>query len=170
MRQWSLHLQKPGLSGARMQKAILPHLNLWLDRKFGRMEFRLTQVLTGHGCFGSYLYRIQKVASPACEYCDSAAEDTVHTVQVCPAWRGEREVLSRSVGSCLDLGTMIKTSLESREAWLAMAAFAEKVMREKERRERERQRLERERSNGSEISFSSPETTDESASSSSEEE
>lgn len=83
LRQWYLYLQKEGLSGKRVRDAVLPHFDDWLGRQHGELEFHVTQILTGHGCFGSFLYRIQKVETDRCEHCDAGLADTAdHTLQV----------------------------------------------------------------------------------------
>ncbi|CAH0698267.1 unnamed protein product [Spodoptera exigua] len=53
----------------------------WLERRHGVLTFRLTQVLTGHGSFGRFLFRIQREETPECRHCEDHLEDTVeHTV------------------------------------------------------------------------------------------
>ena len=42
-------------------KRLIPNLEVWLDRKYGYTDFFLTQFFTGHGAFGSYLYRFKLV-------------------------------------------------------------------------------------------------------------
>ncbi|KMQ91162.1 reverse transcriptase [Lasius niger] len=54
-RQWEFHIGRPNLSGVRVREAVLPIFNQWLD---GRLTFHMTQIISGHGCFGSYLFRI----------------------------------------------------------------------------------------------------------------
>ncbi|XP_063823823.1 uncharacterized protein LOC135073588 [Ostrinia nubilalis] len=75
--------------GRRNLDAIGPVLDQWLERSHGFLTFRLAQVLTGHGCFGSYLHRIGREESPLCHKC-GAADDTVqavqHTLAVCTGW------------------------------------------------------------------------------------
>ncbi|CAH2245052.1 jg17449 [Pararge aegeria aegeria] len=44
----------------------IPNFEVWLSRKSGNVTFRLTQVLTGHGCFGEYLCRIGCEATQKC--------------------------------------------------------------------------------------------------------
>ena len=57
------------------------------------------QVLTGHGKFGKFLYRIRAVESPGCHHCVDSPENTVeHTVEVCPAWAEQRRVLVEAIG------------------------------------------------------------------------
>lgn len=141
IRQWSINLQRGGISGVRVRDAVLPCLSAWLERNHGSMEFHLTQLFTGHDCFGSYLCRIQRVESDACEHCGSGAADTAdHTLQECVAWAGEREALRRIMGDDLSLGSGTREILNSKDSWRAMTEFARGVMRRKEKLERERER------------------------------
>lgn len=58
--RWNNHLSDPNTTGQRSVGAIQPCLETWLDRAQGEVTYRLTQVLSGHGCFGEYLCRIGK--------------------------------------------------------------------------------------------------------------
>jgi retron-type reverse transcriptase len=122
----------------RLVVNILP----WCKRKHGGLSYRLTQILTGHGCFGAYLHRIGKEASAACHHCTTAStdDDVEHTVFSCPAWATQREVLQSSLGGALlSAETMVDQMLESAENWRAWQVFAETVMLAKEEAERERE-------------------------------
>ena len=44
---------------------LIPDIAPWVLRRHGQVSFRLTQLLTGHGCFGSYLVRIGAAHSAA---------------------------------------------------------------------------------------------------------
>ncbi|XP_063824558.1 uncharacterized protein LOC135074189 [Ostrinia nubilalis] len=84
--------------GCRTLDAIGPVLDQWLERMHGFLTFRLAQVLTGHGCFCSYLHRIGRDESPLYHKC-GAADDTVqHTLAVCTGWEEQRHVLTAVVG------------------------------------------------------------------------
>lgn len=112
-RQWEIYLGRPNLSGIRTRTAILPHFGEWLERRHGGVTFRVTQLLTGHGCFGTYLYRIGKVDTPGCEHCDDEeAEDSAeHTLEECSAWSEERAILRNSLG--LVVGVDVEVTLET---------------------------------------------------------
>lgn len=45
------------------------HLPVWLDWKHGEVNFYLTQFLSGHVAFGSYLYKFDLRDSDECLYC-----------------------------------------------------------------------------------------------------
>lgn len=85
-RQWKIFVENCNLAGARTREAILPSFEGWIDRGYGNVTFRITQLLTGHGCFGTYLARIGSVNSSQCEHCSSGEADSAeHTLQTCAA-------------------------------------------------------------------------------------
>lgn len=139
-RQWQIHLNDAGLAGARTRDAIRPVLDEWIDRKQGSMVFHLTQLLSGHGCFNAYLYKIKKIEDPTCSHCRTDPDTAEHTLQDCVAWLEEREELQRWVGQELSLGEVIKSVVRDTKAWEALTRFAQSVMRNKEEAERERER------------------------------
>lgn len=73
---WLQHLDNEFMPGARTRRAICPNLRLWRGRIHGGLTFRMTQILTGHGCFAAYLNRIQKMDTNLCAHCDRGLVDT----------------------------------------------------------------------------------------------
>ncbi|KAL0850446.1 hypothetical protein ABMA28_012249 [Loxostege sticticalis] len=138
--EWALRLEQPSF-GVRTVEAVRPVLSQWMARQHGLLTFRLTQVLSGHGCFGGYLCRIaRREPSAVCHHCDDCAdEDAQHTLEGCPAWAEERAELCAVVGDDLSLPTVVKAIVESETSWNAVQAFAEQVMLSKEAAERERE-------------------------------
>jgi len=65
-RQWKIYLQRSGLPGKRVIEAVVSQFQKWLDRKHGSLEFRMVQLVTGHGSFGAYLFRIEKLNTDRC--------------------------------------------------------------------------------------------------------
>ena len=110
-----------------------------MGRRHGALTYRLTQILTGHGCFGKYLCRIGREQSPGCHHCGDCPEDTAqHTLADCPAWAEQRRELSAAVGD-LSLPNIVLSMVRSESAWEAVASFCEQVMHAKEAAERERE-------------------------------
>ena len=62
-RRWDL------TEDGRWTDRVLPDIEEWISRKHGFVTFHLTQVLTGHGCFRSYLHRIGVYHSAQCPVC-----------------------------------------------------------------------------------------------------
>ena len=113
----------------------------WYGREHGDVTYRLTQILTGHGCFGRYLHGIGKAASPLCGLCGTGEVDTPeHVVFRCERHEVERGRMMRALGREVTPDTLVPAMLEAPEKWDAVAAFAEAAMASKEDEERRQQR------------------------------
>lgn len=137
--EWRTYLLRPNLAGARTIEAVRPHFDSWLDRKYGGLSFRMTQLLTGHGCFGSFLYRIRRSPTPVCYHCLSQTDTAEHTLSECREWSIERADLQAAIGLDVTLPNIVGVISASREAWRAFRLFAERTMLVKEEAERQRQ-------------------------------
>jgi len=135
-RQWVLFISRPDAAGTRLRDALLPCLNDWMTRTWGNLSFHITQLLTGHGCFGVYLKRIGKTESALCPFCNSEDDSADHTIRTCPEWQSDRNDLTSVLGPDLTLSGIIRGIIGSREGWTAFAKFAEAVMLKKEEAER----------------------------------
>ncbi|KMQ96922.1 reverse transcriptase [Lasius niger] len=100
----------------------------------------MTQVLTGHGCFGEYLGRIQKERTTRCHHCGHERDTAQHILEECVAWAGERTELVAAVGRDLSLPAVIRAVTGNDDGWKAFSSFCSKVMLQKEEAERERER------------------------------
>lgn len=140
-RQWRIHFDRgDNLSGLRVRTAVVPSFNLWIDhpRRWG-MSFHLTQILTGHGCFADYLFRIGRETTDICFHCGNACDTAQHTLEVCDSWCIERTELCEIVGYNLALPSLVEAMLDSENNWKAVVQFANGwVMLQKEEAERVR--------------------------------
>ncbi|XP_018375578.1 PREDICTED: uncharacterized protein LOC108769216 [Trachymyrmex cornetzi] len=99
----------------------------------------MTQVLTGHGCFGRYLCRIGRELMLECWSCEAEVDSARHTLRYCPAWTAERSVLQDVLGKNLEWRTII-AALRREDERRAFLEFCEGVMAKKEEIERDRER------------------------------
>ncbi|XP_063381214.1 uncharacterized protein LOC134667724 [Cydia fagiglandana] len=138
--KWSERLEIPGAS-RDLVAAVRPVLKEWVECKHGVPSFHLTQLLTGHGCFGWYLCeRVGREPTTVCHHCDGRAVDTAqHTREICPAWAEPRAALAAAVGGDLSLPALIRRMISSEEAWAAVASFSVTVLTQKEAAERSRE-------------------------------
>lgn len=138
--EWRARLVQPRWGHATIV-AVRPVMEEWLERRHGALSFRLTQVLTGHGCFGKYLRRIGRERTPACHHCVDCSEDTAqHTLEECSAWAQQRCALVTALGvEDLSLPAVVRSMVESESSWDAVASYCEEVMFAKEAAERERE-------------------------------
>ena len=54
---------------------LIVNLAEWKGRRYGEINYYLTQFLTGHGCFNDYLNMIGKVKTITCQCCDTLKGD-----------------------------------------------------------------------------------------------
>lgn len=108
-----------------------------------QLEYRTTQVLSGHGSFGEHLHRIGRVRTAQCHHCPGEDRDSVqHTLEICPAWSKQRRVLRGNIGEDLALPSVVAAMLRSREKWRVGTSFCADVMARKEAAERGREMTE----------------------------
>jgi hypothetical protein len=126
--------------GTRVIGALLPNFEGWLDRRGGSLEYRLVQVMTGHGCFGHYLHLIKREETARCHHCPEEDDTAQHTLEECVGWAVERRELQAVLRTDdLSLHNVISRMLSSERLWEAVVAFTERVMSQKEKAERERE-------------------------------
>ncbi|XP_072933673.1 uncharacterized protein [Epargyreus clarus] len=61
---------------------------------------------------------------------------TQHTLEECPAWQTERQILVQNIGPDLSPETVVAAMARSGEAWDSVVAFCDRVMLAKEDAER----------------------------------
>lgn len=88
VRQWIISLGRPEAPGKLTREAVLPCLDEWMSRKYGGMFFHLTQLVTGHGCFGHYLYKMRKRDSSDCFHCKHDDDTPEHKIFLLPGLDG----------------------------------------------------------------------------------
>ena len=101
------------------------------------MEYRLTQGLSGHGCFGIYLATRRHRSNSNCRLCGEEQDDGEHTIFACPAHEQDRRELAAHVGTLLSKGNIIATMLKSSDNWDKIASFIGRAIQTKEEKERE---------------------------------
>lgn len=94
-RLWKIKLLKKmettNMSGWTL-RALVPNMEEWLQCNHNNCNYRLTQLLTGHGSFAYFLYKIQKKENYNCEVC-KVKNDAQHTTFECCMWARERETM-----------------------------------------------------------------------------
>lgn len=98
MASWDGWLREQGSagSGLRVREALQPRFRDWVGRSESELSFRMTQIMTSHGCFGAFLHRIGRDNISGCQHCDAQVDSAQHTLEECVAWRDQREMLNFS--------------------------------------------------------------------------
>lgn len=122
--------------GTGWTKKIIPNIKKWITRKYGSIDYYVTQTLTGHGIFCSYLHRIGKKDSPKCWFCEEA-DTAEHTLFNCPRWLVERNQLETETGvECKkeNIGSLLTSDNQMQAE--ATFSFLRRIMIKKEQYER----------------------------------
>jgi len=138
LNKWQNEWEKSGTG--EWTKRLIPDLRPWVSRSFGLANFHITQFLTGHGCFGKYLWRFKKLDSPVCHDCQAPMDDPEHAFFICDRWWRRRRALEVATDIEFTPETVVNTMLESRAKWDAVCGFVVEVLKTREEEERQRQR------------------------------
>ncbi|KAL4091167.1 hypothetical protein QTP88_025904 [Uroleucon formosanum] len=82
-------------SNGRWMHRLLPDVGRWLSRPPIGLTYHLTQALSGHECYKSYLYDRGRVDDSLCCYCMNPDDTAEHTLFACPRWEDERAGMTR---------------------------------------------------------------------------
>ncbi|XP_076301808.1 uncharacterized protein LOC143219885 [Lasioglossum baleicum] len=125
----------------RKTHTLIPKISEWIEWGPRTLDFHLTQVLTGHGCFADYLHKIGKRNDICCIACKQSTDSPEHTILECSVWNAERDALFNENGP-LNWSDLI--------AWLndpikmpRLRQYINIIMTKKEEIERATQREER---------------------------
>lgn len=116
----------------RWTARLIGDVSNWINREHGETGYYLTQLLSGHGYFHEYLFRMRKVDSARCPYNDSDNDDAHHTFFECLRWKVEREAIEKYLGG-LSPDSIIQKIIDSREAWNRVTAYVEGILKTKKR-------------------------------------
>lgn len=129
-RQWNISLDTDGLPGRLTRMAVLPYFEDWLNRYAG-LSFYMTQMLTGHGSFGKYLFWINKAETDQCFYCGYPMETPIHAYEECGRWNVERRKLELFLEESIRWIRIVYWFLFSKETTDRVCSFIIYIMRTK---------------------------------------
>ncbi len=101
------------------------------------MNFYLMRVMSSHGAFNAYLFRMKVVESPECSNCERRGQDdkTWHTLFECLAfqlyWEEAMTALGKTGDPHLTPDSLVPIMLKSAEGWDQVATFVALTMHRK---------------------------------------
>ncbi|ERL96104.1 hypothetical protein D910_01043, partial [Dendroctonus ponderosae] len=79
-------------------KIFIRNVKEWTESKFVRVDYYVTQALTGHGIFATYLNNIKKLDSESCWFCGSI-DTPEHCIFQCYRFHEIRMSAAREIGT-----------------------------------------------------------------------
>lgn len=131
-RRWDEH------DKGRRTHQFIPKIKDWLDCKHRKVDYYLTQFISGHGCNRSYLMRFKIARDERCPYC--AERDTPeHAVFSCKNWEVERSKLLLEIKKSTLDWNILNWMREEERVWEKVHNFIRNVIKEKESDERDKE-------------------------------
>nr|XP_018913691.1 PREDICTED: uncharacterized protein LOC109041726 [Bemisia tabaci] len=109
-------------------KNLLIDPEYWLTRKFGDLDFFLTQALTGYGAFNNYLHRMKISPSPFCPYCPAALSTPEHSLFECAKFTPERARLKTHIGKTFTIANFQTRLQDSKDSWTKVCTYFKTVL------------------------------------------
>lgn len=131
LQQWEAYLSRDDLPGRWTRDAICPHMDRWMARGWGSVNFYTTQFLTNHGGFVKFLARIGKLNNSDCFCGGQVVDDARHTILECPTWERQRVAMIETTRPLTSLMDLVAAITERKKAWAAFGTFAERTLRAK---------------------------------------
>ena len=114
----------------RWTAKLICDLSTWFNRRHGEINYYLTQMLTGHGLFCTYLHRMGKVGSPQCRYCGAPKDDALHTFFHCGRWVLERGRIEEALGQ-ISPYNIVGVMLQREKKWTTVVGFVQGALLKK---------------------------------------
>ncbi|XP_070067221.1 uncharacterized protein, partial [Drosophila virilis] len=101
----------------------------------------IDRLLSGRGCFRSYLKRFGHDNTDECSWCGRGIiEDANHVIFECGRFATNRQELEDIMSRPITVDNLVTSMIETAQKWDAASTFAAEVMRELRRVERSRRR------------------------------
>ncbi|KAH8361318.1 hypothetical protein KR084_003797 [Drosophila pseudotakahashii] len=110
-----------------------------IRERHGQVDYYLTQMISGHGCFKAYLHWFKHEPSPCCDHCGTASiEDAEHALFICPIYARNRAEAESKTERFLTVDNVINCMLENQRNWDAVANMAAGILKDLRLREQSR--------------------------------
>jgi len=97
---------------------LISKIRCWVERKDGNLNFHLTQLLSGHGCFRQYLNRFGFEQLSHCTWCGvDFAEDAENIIFQCGLFDDQRQRLTAATGQLISAENIVWLMILNNEFW-----------------------------------------------------
>lgn len=113
----------------RWKHRLIKDVGAWYQRNHGEVSFHVSQVLTGHGCFGNYLYKYCNLDTGVCAQCGATPDSLEHAVFKYDAWhqwRNEAGVYLEVEQITAD--NIVGIMLRSKASWKRVSSLLARIM------------------------------------------
>lgn len=104
----------PRKKNGRWTHRLIQDVEKMDQKKVWNTDFHFIQMITGHGCFGSYPNKYKKRLRQECVNCKALVDNAEHTLFDSDRWWEERKRLEVTIGNNFEVDTVIEIILQTR--------------------------------------------------------
>lgn len=130
--RWNSNTEK-----GQWTKELIPNIKNWIECSHRKVEYFISQFMTGHGYFRTYSKRMGKTVSDNCSYCGEI-DTPKHTIFECPRWHIQRQRTVTELGALVEAETLLQHMIKSQKNWAVGHRLIKEIMTTKEKEEREK--------------------------------
>ncbi|KAJ8929714.1 hypothetical protein NQ314_017575 [Rhamnusium bicolor] len=108
-----LYQQRTAPGKGAWTRRIIRNIGTWIAREHGEVNYYLTQALTGHGIFNTFLYAIGKANNEECKYCGTM-DTPDHAIFECGHFAADRAPALEG-GNTITQDNLIERMLTSKD-------------------------------------------------------
>lgn len=112
-------------------KTFIKDVMKWNNRKWGNLDYYITQGMTGHGTFGSYLHKIGKKQNAKCWFCNEI-DTPEHTIFYCNQWTNDRLQAEIQLNQTIHKDNISNLLLHSEDYWNIITQMIRKILKSKQ--------------------------------------
>ena len=120
---------------------MIPQVDRWINRRHGEVNYYVSQMLSSHGCFRTYLYKFKHQEYPEYPTCVGIPENAEHVFFTCPRFREQQQNLETAVDLKITPDNLTEVMLASEDGWKATTTFETKVLQDPSRKEEKRTKI-----------------------------
>lgn len=114
----------------RWTHVLIPKVKEWVCRSHGDLSYHMTEFLTGHGPFRTYLFKIGKSATDVCQVCD-VVDTPAYTVLHCVRWDAQRWQMIVKYPDIRE-DNFVENMLQSQDDWAFLTRVMDKILADKD--------------------------------------
>ncbi|GBP06988.1 Retrovirus-related Pol polyprotein from type-1 retrotransposable element R1 2 [Eumeta japonica] len=122
-------LQCDAAKKGRWTYRLIPQIDVWLNLNHGEVNYYLTQMVSGHGCFRAYLHSIKRDDLLECTFCPAEPEDAEDVFFVCPRFNLQCDELEKILNQRIQPETLVEASCQHKLPGTLLARLLQKFSR-----------------------------------------
>lgn len=116
---------------------FITNISDWYTCSWTWVDYHTTMAFTGHGIFGTYLFKIGKTEDENCWFCGER-DSPEHALFECKNFSDNRTEIERELGCVITKHTVAGLLIKDEETWIVLSGYFKDIMITRQNEERRR--------------------------------